>query len=145
MDERKRAQLILGGVIGAFVLSVVGIFYFQHIAAKIIFGIIAVALGVFLVRNYLTYKRKKYYVAGRVLAVTYPKGRLSMGRTVIMVKEGKVSRKLYSWDRPKLKIGSNYAFYCEEKTNNILKYDAINASMASGKVSRKNLPPQYRY
>ena len=71
-----------------------------------------------------------------------PKNKYGWGKTTVIVKSGKVSKKLYTWQQLPLKIGSDYGFYYEEKSNQIISYEIIKASMVA--KPKGNLPPQFR-
>ena len=84
-EARKQAFIRIGIIVAAVLLSIFLSFYIKNVFLKIPFIIIAVAGIVFLVRLYITYKRKKLYFDGKVLVIKPPKR--AIGRhTVIMQK-----------------------------------------------------------
>lgn len=143
MTEQTKVFLRIGGVVALFVLSVVAIFLYKAIWAKAIWTIIACVLGYMLYRTYLSYKRKKFYIEGKVLSVVRPTNKLKIGKTKVIIKAGKVSKKLYAWQPLTMKVGEMYAVYYEDKSNSILKYQALKGSMMM-RPNRSNIPPQYR-
>lgn len=141
MSEKNKVYLRLGAMIVAFVALVALIFTNSSLWVRIPSAILAGALGYVLVRTFIAMKRKKHMIYGKVLSVTKPKNRFKVGKTVVVIKSGKVSKKLYTWQQINLKVGNDYGFYYEDKSNQILKYETMKMSM----VSRpKNLPPQFK-
>ena len=138
MTEQTKVFLRIGGVVALFVLSVVAIFLY-----KAIWTILACVLGYMLYRTYLSYKRKKFYIEGKVLSVVRPTNKLKIGKTKVIIKAGKVSKKLYAWQPLTMKVGEMYAVYYEDKSNSILKYQELKGSMMM-RPNRSNIPPQYR-
>jgi len=97
---------------------------------------IAVAGIVFLVRLYITYKRKKLYFDGKVLVIKPPKR--AIGRHTVIMQKGKVSKKLYTYQKPTMKVGGNYVVVYEEKSFNILEVQEMKVQMAGMKAIKKN-------
>lgn len=143
MTEKNKAYLRIGSMVVVFLLSVGGIFLYKPIWAKVIFAIISGILGYILYRTYLSFKRKKYYLEGKILSVVKPKNKFGVGKTVVIIKAGKVSKKIYSWQPITMKIGGTYGIYYEEKSNQIIKYQSLQKSMMV-RPNRANIPPQYR-
>lgn len=143
MTEKNKVYLRIGGIALAFILALVGIVFYKPIWAKVIFAIVAGFLGYVLYRTYLSFKRKKYYLEGKVLSIVKPKNKFGLGKTVVVIKAGKISKKLFSWQSLSMKVGGNYAVYYEEKSNQIIQYDSLKMNMVS-RPKRSNLPPQYR-
>lgn len=128
---------------GVFVLMVVSLFVYKSLWIRIPSLILAVGLGWILVRTFVAMKRKKHAIYGKVLSITKPTNKFKIGKTVVVVKAGKVSKKLYSWQPLSLKVGNEYGFYYEERSNQILKYETIKMSQI-GRPKGNSLPPQYR-
>lgn len=143
MTEQNKVYLRIAGIAVGFILALVGVVFYKPIWAKVVLAIIAGFLGYVLYRTYLSFKRKKYYLEGKVLSVTKPKNKFGLGKTAVVIKAGKVSKKLFSWQSLSMKVGSNYAIYYEEKSNQIIKYDSLKMNMAA-RPKRSNIPPQYR-
>lgn len=142
MTEKTKAILKIAAIVGAFVLLVVGTIMYKSWWLKVPFAIMALGVGWLLVRMYLSYKRKKYAIEGKVLSITPPKNKFKIGKYTIIVKTGKSSKKLYSWQKLSMKVGNSYAIYYEEKSNQIIKYETMKINMAAR--PKGNLPPQFR-
>lgn len=143
LTEQNKVYLRIAGIALGFLLSLVGVVLYKAIWAKVICFVIAGFLGYILFRTYLSFKRKKYYMEAKVLSVVKPKNKFGVGKTVIVVKSGKISKKLFSWQGVTMKVGQNYAIYYEEKSNQIIKYDVLKMNMVA-RPKRSNIPPQYR-
>ena len=72
-----------------------------------------------------------------------PTNKLKIGKTKVIIKAGKVFKKLYAWQPLTMKVGEMYGVYYEDKSNNILKYQALKGSLMM-RPNRANIPPQYR-
>lgn len=142
MTEKTKAILKIAAIVLAFVMLVVGTIMYKSWWLKVPFAILAIGVGWLLVRMYLSYKRKKYAIEGKVLSITPPKNKFKIGKYTIIVKTGKSSKKLYSWQKLSMKIGNSYAIYYEEKSNQIIKYETMKVNMAAR--PKGNLPPQFR-
>lgn len=135
-DAKKQAYIRIGIMVALLLLSAFMVFYVKNIWFKIPFVIISVALVVFLGRLYISYKRKKLYFDGKVLAINPPKRKI--GRYSIILQNGKVSKKLYSYQEPKMKKGLNYVVVYEEKSFNILEVQEAKFQMMNMKAIKKN-------
>ena len=142
MTEKRKAMLKIAGIVAAFVLLVVGTIFYKSLWLRIPFAIMAIGVGALLVRMYLSYKRKKYAIEGKVLSITPPKNRFKVGKYTVILKTGKSSKKLYSWQKLNMKVGNSYAIYYEEKSNQIIKYETMKINMAAR--PKGNIPPQFR-
>lgn len=142
MSDKMRVYMRIAIMSLLFVSMVVILFVSKSWWIKVPAIILAIALGVILVRTFLAIVRKKHLIYGRVLSVTKPKNKFNVGKTVVVVKSGKVSKKLYSWQPISLKVGSDYGFYYEEKSNQILRFESLKMNMASR--PKGNIPPQFR-
>lgn len=132
--ERKKAMLRIGAIIAVFFILLGGAFYFKNIFVKVILGALAAAVGVFLGRIYISFKRKKLYFEGQCLMVQDPAKKLK--RYVVYIKNKNVTKKLYSLTKPAMKKGKTYGLYYEEKSNNILKYEELKFNMSLAKGSK---------
>ncbi|MGL5440146.1 MAG: hypothetical protein ACRDA4_07130 [Filifactoraceae bacterium] len=146
MSEKTKAYLKIAAIVAVEVFFIAGIVIYKSWWIKVPFIIFAGLLGAFLVRMFLAAKRKKHLIQGKVLSVTPPKKKFGMplGKTQIVIKSGKASKKLCSMQKINLKLGHDYAFYYEEKSNEILKYEELKMNMAS-RPKGGNVPPQYRF
>lgn len=142
MTQQTKTRLTVTAMVVAFVALVAGVFLYTSWWLKVPSAILAVVLGFMLVRMYLSHKRKKYAIQGKILSATPPKNRFKVGKYTYIVKSGKVSKKLYSWQNLNLKVGQNYALYYEEKSNQIIKHESLKLNMASR--PKGNIPPQFR-
>ena len=142
MTEKTKAILKIAAFVVSFVLLVVGTIMYKSWWLKVPFAILAVGVGWILVRMYLSYKRKKYAIEGKVLSITPPKNKFKIGKYTIIVKTGKSSKKLYSWQKLSMKVGNSYAIYYEEKSNQIIKYETMKFNMAAR--PKGNIPPQFK-
>lgn len=141
MSDKNKAYLRLGAMGVAFVALIALVFINQSLWVRVPSAILAGVLGYVLFRTFLAMSRKKHMIYGKVLSVTKPTNKFKIGKTVVVVKSGKVSKKLYTWQQINLKVGNDYGFYYEDKSNQILKYETMKMSM----VQRpKTLPPQFR-
>lgn len=122
-SQKRKVMLRIGAMIAGFLALSIGAIVFRSWWIKVPLILIAAVLGAFLIRIAISYRRKKYYFEGKVLSVTPPKGRF--GKYSVIIKNGKISKKLYSLQKLNLKIGSYYGFYFEEKSNEILQSQAI--------------------
>ena len=77
MTEKRKAMLQIAGIVAVFVLLVVGTIFYKSLWLRIPFAIMAIGVGALLVRMYLSYKRKKYAIEGKVLSITPPKNRMA--------------------------------------------------------------------
>lgn len=142
MSEKTKAYLRIAAMAVAFVAMVVLIFTGQSLWIRIPAVILSVGLGWVLFRTFLAFTRKKHALYGKVLSITKPKNKFGIGKTVVVVKAGKMSKKLYSWQPINLKVGNDYGFYYEDKSNQIVKYETIKLNAAAR--PKGNLPPQFR-
>ena len=131
-EARKQAFIRIGLIVVAVLLSVFLAFYIKNVFLKIPFIIIAIAGTVFLVRLYITYKRKKLYFDGKVLVIR------AIGRHTVIMQKGKVSKKLYTYQKPNMRVGGNYVVVYEEKSFNILEVQEMKVQMAGMKAIKKN-------
>lgn len=143
MSEKTKAYLKIGAMALAAVLLLVAVFVYKSWWIKIPALIVAGGLGWVLFRTYLAMTRKKHALYGKVLSVTKPKNKFKIGKTVVLVKSGKVSKKLYSWQPLNLKVGNDYGFYYEEKSNQIIKYETLKLNQVA-RPKGNSLPPQFR-
>lgn len=143
MSEKNKAYLRIAAMAIAFVLMVVSVIVYKSWWIKIPSLILAGGLGWILVRTFVAMKRKKHAIYGKVLSVTKPTNKFKIGKTVVVVKAGKMSKKLYSWQPLSLKVGNEYGFYYEEKSNQILKYETIKMNQIA-RPKGNTLPPQFR-
>lgn len=145
MSEKTKAYLKIAALVAAELLFITGIFIYKSWWLKVPMIILAGLLGAFLTRMLISARRKKYFIQGKVLSVTPPKKKfgIPMGKTQVVIKSGKASKKLYSLQKLFIKTGHDYAFYYEEKSNEILKHEEIKINMAS-RPKGGNIPPQYR-
>ena len=135
-EARKQAFIRIGLIVVAVLLSIFLAFYINNVFLKIPFIIIAIAGTVFLVRLYITYKRKKLYFDGKVLVIKPPKR--AIGRHTVIMQKGKVSKKLYTYQKPNMRVGGNYVVVYEEKSFNILEVQEMKVQMAGMKAIKKN-------
>lgn len=142
MTEKTKAKLKIAAMVALFILLVAGTILYTSWWLKVPCAILSIVLGWMLVRMYLSYKRKKYAIEGKILSITPPKNRFKIGKYVIIVKTGKSSKKLFTWQKPSMKVGNNYAIYYEEKSNQIIQYETMKINMAAR--PKGNLPPQFR-
>ena len=141
MSDKNKAYIRIVAIAVMFVALLALAFINSSLWIRIPSLILAGALGYVLFRTFLAMSRKKHLIYGKVLSVTKPKNKFKIGKTVVVIKSGKVSKKLYTWQQINLKIGNDYGFYYEDKSNQILKYENMKMSM----VARpKTLPPQFR-
>ena len=141
MSDKNKAYIRIAAIAVMFVALLALAFINSSLWIRIPSLILAGALGYVLFRTFLAMSRKKHLIYGKVLSVTKPKNKFKIGKTVVVIKSGKVSKKLYTWQQINLKIGNDYGFYYEDKSNQILKYENMKMSM----VARpKTLPPQFR-
>lgn len=142
MSDKTKAYLRIGAMAVLFIALLAMAVFYKSLWIRIPAVILAAGLGWILYRTFLSIKRKKHAIYGKVLSVTKPKNRFKIGKTVVVVKAGKVSKKLYTWQQLNLKIGNDYGFYYEEKSNQIIKYETIKMNMAAR--PKGNIPPQFR-
>lgn len=114
----------------AFLLFTAGAIFFKQWWAKIPFVILAGVVGAFLVRIAISYRRKKFYFEGKVLSIIPPKKKF--GKHSVIMKNGKVSKKLFSLQKPQMKVGGLYGVYFEEKSLEILKSEPVRVQMIRG-------------
>lgn len=143
MTEKTKAYLRIAGIAGLFIAMIVIIFISKVLWIKILAGVIGAFLGWILYRTITTIIRKKQIIYGKVLSITPPKNKFKFGKTVVLVKAGKVTKKLYSWQPIKAKIGSDYGFYYEEKSSQILKFETVSMNTMQRPKGNK-IPPQFR-
>lgn len=124
----------------AFVLFAAGSVFFKSLWLKIPFVILAGVVGALLVRVWISYRRKKFYFEGKVLSVIPPKQKL--GRHAVIIKNGKVSKKLFSLQKPNMKVGGLYGIYFEDKSLEILKAEPLKIQMLRGAKGQN--PPQMK-
>ncbi|EHL18126.1 hypothetical protein HMPREF9630_01121 [Peptoanaerobacter stomatis] len=139
-DLRKKAIIRIGIMVAIMLLSIFLAFYIKNIFLKIPFIIIAGGVAALLIRLYISYKRKKLYFDGKVLTITPPKRKI--GKYSIIIKNGKVSKKFYSFQKPEMKLGANYVVVYEEKSFNILEFQEAKFQMMNAKAVSKN--PKFR-
>lgn len=142
MSEKTKAYVRIALMVIAFVASVAMVFVYKSLWIRILALILSIGLGWILFRTFLAFKRKKHAIYGKVLSVTKPKNKFGIGKTVVVVKAGKVSKKLFTWQQINLKIGNDYGFYYEDKSNQIIKYETVKINAAAR--PKGNLPPQFR-
>lgn len=138
MVDKKRAYIILGLMAAGFIFSCTMIFIMSKWYFKLLFAVPAVMLGVILARTLLAFKRRKLVFTGKVLTVTKPAKKLLPKWTVIM-KDGKISKRFYSIEDPKMKIGAVYSVAYEEKSNTILKTEAVTFQTVKKAVSGSDI------
>lgn len=129
-------MLRIGIMVAVMLLSIFMAFYVKNIFLKIPFIILAGAVIALLVRLYIAYKRKKLYFDGKVLSITPPKRKI--GKYTIILKNGKVSKKFYSLQKPEMKLGNTYVVVYEEKSFNILEFQEAKFQMMNMKGINKN-------
>lgn len=128
--EKKEFYLRIALMALAFVLLMTGSFVFKSWWLKIPMLILAGVVGALLVRIGISYRRKKFYFEGKVLSVIPPKKKL--GRHAVIIKNGKVSKKLYALQKPNMKVGGLYGVYFEEKSLEILKSEPLKVQLLRG-------------
>ena len=142
MSQKTKAYLRLAAMAAGALLmlyvAITGATWWVRVPAIILGG----GLGWLVYRSILSIVRKKHAIYGKVLSIVRPKNKYGWGKTTVVVKSGKVSKKLYTWQKLSLRIGSDYGFYYEEKSNQIINYEIIKASMVA--KPKGNLPPQFR-
>ncbi len=143
MSDKMKAYLRIGVMAALFVLLIVMAVVYSSLWIRIPSILLAAGMGWILFRTYQSFRRKKHAIYGKVLSITRPKNRFNFGKTVVVVKSGKVSKKLYSWQPLSLKIGSDYGFYYEEKSDLILKFETVKLNMAA-RPKGNSIPPQFR-
>lgn len=145
MSEKTKAYLKIAAMVAVELFFVAGAIIYKSWWIKVPLIILAGLLGAFLIRMFVAARRKKFFAQGKVLSITPPKKKfgIPLGKTQIVIKSGKASKKLYSMQKIFIKVGHDYAFYYEDKSNEILKYEELKMNMASRPKSG-NLPPQYR-
>lgn len=142
MSDKTKAYLRLAAMAAGVILLLIIIVVKESLWIRIPALLLAGGLGWLVYRSILSLVRKKHVLYGKVLSIVKPKNKYGFGKTTIVVKSGKVSKKLYSWQKLPIRIGSDYGFYYEDKSNQIISYEVIKASMVSR--PKGNLPPQYR-
>lgn len=139
-DLKKKAMIRIGIMVAIMLFSLFMSFYVKNIFLKIPFIILAGVIIALLVRLYISYKRKKLYFEGKVLAITPPKRKI--GKYTVILKNGKVSKKFYSLQKPDMKFGNTYVIVYEEKSFNILEFQEAKFQMMNMKGLNKN--PKFR-
>lgn len=125
MENQRRQAITIGVIMGAIlILCLFLVFYLNKWYFKIIPLIPAGIIIAIFIRMFLLYKRRKLVFTGKVLTISKPTGKVLPKWTVIM-KEGNVSKKLFSLEEPKMKIGKIYSVAYEEKSNNILMVEEV--------------------
>ena len=122
-SQKRKVMLRIGAMIAGFLALSIGAIVLDSWWIKVPLLLLAAVLGAFLVRIAISYRRKKFYFEGKVLSVAPPKGRF--GKHSVIIKNGKISKKLYSLQKLNLKIGSYYGFYFEDKSHEILQTQPI--------------------
>lgn len=141
MSEQNKAYIRLAAMGVAFTSLLTLTFISKSLWIRIPSLILAGGLGYILFRTFLAMYRKKHLIYGKVLSVTKPNNRFKFGKTVVVIKTGKISKKLYTWQQINIKVGNDYGFYYEDKSNQILKFESLKMSM----VGRpKTIPPQFK-
>ena len=143
MSDKTKAYLRIAAMAVLLVALIIIVFVYQNLWLQIPSAIIAVALVWILYRTVLSILRKKHVIYGKVLSITKPKNKINFGKTTVVVKAGKVSKKLYSWQPLSLKVGSDYGFYYEDKSDQIIKYETLKLNQMARPKGNK-IPPQYR-
>lgn len=142
MTEKTKAYLRLAAMGAGALLMLYFMFTSTSWWIRIPSAVLAGGLMWLVIRSIQAIVRKKHALYGKVLSIIKPKNRYGFGKTTVVVKSGKVSKKLYSWQKLPLKIGSDYGFYYEDKSNQILSYEIIRTSQLA--KPKGNLPPQFR-
>ncbi len=122
-SQKRKVMLRIAAMVVAFVLLVVGVIWFKSWWIKVPLVLLAGLIGAFLVRIAISYRRKKFYFEGKVLSITPPKGKF--GKTSVILKNGKISKKLYSMQKLNMRVGNDYGIYFEDKSNEIIQYQPI--------------------
>lgn len=142
MSQKTKAYLRLAAMAAGTLLMLYFAITSKSWWIKVPSILLGAGLGWLVYRSILSIIRKKHAIYGKVLTMVKPKNKYGWGKTTVIVKSGKVSKKLYTWQQLPLKIGSDYGFYYEEKSNQIISYEIIKASMVA--KPKGNLPPQFR-
>ncbi len=143
MSDKTKAYLRLAAMALMLVALIVIIFVYQNLWLQIPAGVVAGALAWILYRTAISMIRKKHVIYGKVLSITKPQNKINFGKTTVLVKSGKVSKKLYSWQQLSLKVGNDYGFYYEDKSDQIIKYETLKLNQMARPKGNK-IPPQYR-
>lgn len=122
-SEKRKAILRIAAMVVVFIALVAGAIFINSWWIKAPFIVLAAALGAFLIRIFVSLKRKKYYFEGKVLSITPPKGKF--GKYAIIMKNGKISKKLFSLRKLSMKTGNYYGVYFEEKSNEIIQFQPV--------------------
>ena len=142
MSQKTKAYLRLAAMAADAILMIVVVITGKSLWTRIPAALLAAGLSWLVFRSIQAIRRKKSVIYGKVLSLVKPKNKYGFGKTIVVVKAGKVSKKLYTWQKLPLRIGSDYGFYYEEKSNQIISYEVLKASMVAR--PKGNLPPQYR-
>ena len=138
-SQKRKVMLRIAAMIAAFLVLIAGAIWFKSWWIKAPLIILAAAPGAFLVRIAISYKRKKFYFEGKVLSIVPPKGKF--GKTSVIMKNGKVSKKLFSLQKLNMKVGNDYGVYFEDKSNEIIQYQPIKPQvMRPTKGQQSKLP-----
>ena len=139
MESQKRKVLLrIAAMIALFLVLIAGAIWFKIWWVKAPLIIIAAAVGAFLVRIGISYRRKKFYFEGKVLSLVPPKGRF--GKTSIIIKNGKMSKKLFSLQKVNMKVGNIYGVYFEEKSNEVIQYQPVKTQVIRPSKSQQGNP-----
>lgn len=137
-NDKKKAIIFISGLGILFLICLGLIFVLDKWYFKLIFGILAIIPAVILIRFFIAYKRNKNIFSGKVIAINKPSGKIVKKWTVIM-KNGKISKKLYSLEEPKMKVGGTYGVAYEEKSNLILQVEQVQYQMVKNMMKGMNL------
>lgn len=142
MESQKRKVILrIAAMVALFLLLIAGAIWFKSWWIKAPLIILAAVLAAFLVRIGISYKRKKFYFEGKVLSIVPPKGKF--GKTSIIMKNGKVSKKMYSLQKVNMKVGNNYGVYIEDKSNEVIQYQPIKAQVIRATKSQQGKPQMH--
>lgn len=122
-NEKRKFFIRIALMVFAFVLLTAGAIAIKSWWFKVPLIILAGVVGAFLVRIGISYRRKKFYFEGKILSIIPPKKKL--GKYAVIIKNGKVSKKLFSLQKPNMKVGGLYGVYFEEKSLDILRAEPV--------------------
>lgn len=139
LEKEKRNAIIRIALIVAVFLGFLGTAIFvNNIWIRVFAGILAAGVGALLVRIIISIRRKKFYFEGQCIAVQQPKGKFK--KTTVYLKQGKITKKLHSVQPVNMKKGGIYGVYFEEKSNEIIKYEALKVNFSLSRKNNKNNP-----
>lgn len=142
MDKDKKKAILILSLLGlAAAIFLVLVFVLDKWYFKLIFAILAIIPAVILIRAYISYKRKKLVFSGKVLVIKKPDSKL-VPKWIVIMKNGKISKKFFTLEEPEMKVGKTYVVAYEEKSNVILKVENPQIQMLKATDLKSN--PKFR-